>query len=561
MNRYLIISFLGLGVLPWFWLSSLDEKIGFGYYHLTRAAFFSPPPARPDSIKTEKEYLAALHAADEKIFQDEFEAEFLLLLDKPQTLEYDSLTTLDARKSYIENYWKAANPNPLLRENDWLLDVLKRRAYARENFPAPEPPYFDDRGKYYFKYGKPSFRYWEGASGGTYANETWSYENITRDLLVSFVNDGKVFRAVENPLAIFESGRFLNLELHPGLWAALVKSRAAVSPVYGRARAKIHELETARRHAATFPKSRKMLAMELKMPESIIYATYIQAKNEILKAQSECPPAAHEKINAIDKLNFSGDLAQFRGAEGVTRVEATLLLPLEKNIVKSISRSVADTLRLTCSGLVSNKKFDGIARDDAVIQYPVKLIVNEKVSHAVGRLTFSASPQEGDVTLQIKDERNGKIGFTRRPLKIRDFRGQNLMLSDIQFLTEVANANQRKILPVFTKVNTAVAPYPFEKIRPSIPLLCYFEIYNLKTSGVAEQYEIIYKIVSEKGGNQDVAVSVSSTRAVSSDTAQELIGIDLRKVSKGRHRLEITVTATNNRNITAGIQKEIQIDD
>jgi len=339
MNRYFTIGIMSLGIFPLFLAPPLDEKIGSSYFHLTRSALFALQQTRLDSIKTEKAYLAALRAADEKIFQNEFEAEFLLLLDKPQTLEYDSLSTLNGRKAYIENYWQAANPNPLLPENDWLLDVLKRRAYARENFPAPAPPYFDDRGKYYFKYGKPSFRYVD--NGGyqqnclnclryiTISNESWSYENVAHNFLAHFIKDGAVFRETDNLSSFLEMGKFHN----PELWSEIVKKRAAV------------------------------------------------------------------------------------------------------------------------------------------------------------------------------------------------------------------------------------APYPFEKIHPSNPLLCYFEIYNLKTAGVTAQYEIVYKIISAKGGNRDLAVSVSSTRAVSDDTAQELIGIDLRKVPKGEHHLEITVTALHDRNLTASVQKEIRIDD
>jgi hypothetical protein len=135
------------------------------------------------------------------------------------------------------------------------------------------------------------------------------------------------------------------------------------------------------------------------------------------------------------------------------------------------------------------------------------------------------------------------------------------MISDIQFLTEVTNANQRQILPFFTKLNTAVAPYPFEKIHQTIPLLCYFEIYNLKSAGVIDNYEVVYKVISEKSGDKNIAVSVSYTRPVADDTAPELIGIGLRQVPKGVHRLEITVTAMNDRNITSNIQKEIQIED
>jgi hypothetical protein len=54
---------------------------------------------------------------------------------------------------------------------------------------------------------------------------------------------------------------------------------------------------------------------------------------------------------------------------------------------------------------------------------------------------------------------------------------------------------------------------------------------------------------------------VSYTRPVTDDSAPELIGVDLRKVPKGAHRLEVTVTAMNVRRITASVQKEIVIAD
>ncbi|MGH7602332.1 MAG: hypothetical protein ACREOI_38690, partial [bacterium] len=182
-----------------------------------------------------------------------------------------------------------------------------------------------------------------------------------------------------------------------------------------------------------------------------------------------------------------------------------------------------------------------------------------KLPNAVGKLAVTTQSGESELTLQIKEVRQDKIGFSRQMLGVRDFRGDALMLSDIQFLTEVASINQRQILPAFTKLNTAVAPYPFEKIQKTIPLLCYFEIYNLKSAGITDNYEVVYKVISDKGGDKNIAVSVSFARPVTDDTAPELIGIDLRQVPKGAHRLEIMVTVMNDRKISASTQKEIMI--
>jgi GWxTD domain-containing protein len=528
---------------------------------LSQVTSFSSQERRLDSLKTEKQYLAALRAADETTFKNEFETEFLLLLNAQQRQAYDSLATLDSRKAYIENYWKASNPNPLLPENDWLVDILKRRAYARENFPAPEPPYFDDRGKYYLKYGKPRFRFEDAGDFYTYPNESWSYENVTHNFLVHFVKAGVVYREIDDLTLILIAGRRMAPEKRAANWSVLAIKRAAVSPVFGRATAKLHELATARLHAAAFPNSLTALTIEYAIPHTIQMQIADQAKLEVFKAREVAPAAAHDEINAINKLQFTRDLALFRGPQGATRLEISLLSPLHKNLLKKFSRDSADTLRLGYRCLLRDQHFEPVAEDGMMSEFQAKWAATAKLPNAVGKLAVTAQPGENELTLQIKNVRQDKIGFSRQLLGIRDFRGDALMLSDIQFLTEVANANQRQILPVFTKLNTAVAPYPFEKIKKTIPLLCYFEIYNLKSSGISDNYEVVYKVISKKGGDKSIAVSVSYTRPVTDDTAPELIGIDLRQVPKGAHRLEITVTATNNPNITSNIQKEIQIED
>jgi GWxTD domain-containing protein len=558
MRRHISILYsLSMGFASSF-LLLIDNGHGVEANKLTSSFLFLPEQSRLDSL-AEKQYFAALLAADEAVFKNEFELEFLLLLNEQQKQAYTSIVLLAGRKTYIEHYWKATNPNPLLPENDWLLDFLKRRAYARENFPYFKPPYFDDRGKYYLKYGKPSFRYEDSGNLNDLPNETWSYENVTHNFLVHFIKEGIIFRERTN-LKNFLSTTF-------------IKKRAAVSPVLGRALAKIHELETARLHAARFPNSRTLLAEEYYTPHVVSDRIVVQATLEILKARSEIPAAAHDEIKAINKLEFYNDLAQFRAPHGSTRMEIALLAPLKKNLIKNYSADSDDTLNVGYRCLLQNQWFDPAGKDSMAAQFPAKLAALENFSNAVGKMTIWASPQQGDLTLQIKDERNGKLGFSRQPITIRDFRGDSLMISDIQFLTEVANDNQKRLLPAIAKQNRMVAPYPFEKVRKSTPLLCYFEVYNLKSLN-EETYEVVYKIISVNRPEQnifkqvaqaltsdkDVAVSVSYTRPISDDAAEELIGIDLSRVAKGAYRLEITVTDTRTKTITAKAEKEIVID-
>ncbi len=73
------------------------------------------------------------------------------------------------------------------------------------------------------------------------------------------------------------------------------------------------------------------------------------------------------------------------------------------------------------------------------------------------------------------------------------------MVSDLQFFISVTNAIQRQVLPVMKKQNVMLVPYPFEKVKKSLPLYCYFEVYNLQTFGINNDYELTYKVYSTKG--------------------------------------------------------------
>jgi GWxTD domain-containing protein len=560
MNRHISICFWSWCVIYSFIFLSASEKATPVFYPFSHSTLFSFQYNRPDSIKTEKQYFTALRAADATTFKNEFAAEFLLLLDRQQILEFDSLVALEARKAFIENYWKASNPNPLLPENGWLAEVLRRHAYARENFPAPEPPYFDDRGKHYFKFGQPTSRYTDAGDLNIYPNESWAYENVTRNFLVHFVRLGKAFREIEDLTDILITNRRITPEARAAQWSALIAKRAAVSPVLGRAYAKLQELATAQAHAQTFSNSATALTVELAAPHTIQLQIAEGAQKEILQAHQAAPAAAHTEIKELNKLRFTFEVAQFRGPKGTTRLEIAVLPPFEKNLLKKFARDSADTLSLGYGALLRDRRYEAVAEDRMKLEFPAKLAAAAKFPNAVGALAMTAFSRANELTLQVKEGRQDKIGFSRQMIDVRDFSSRDLMVSDVQLLMEITNEDQRQILPVTAKLKTAAAPYPFEKIRRTIPLLCYFEIYNLKSSGVTDNYEIVYKVVSEKGGNKDVAVSVSSARAVSDDTAQELIGIDLSRVPKGEHRLEITVTAMNNRSITASIQKEITIE-
>ncbi|MFQ5639115.1 MAG: GWxTD domain-containing protein [bacterium] len=525
-------------------------------------------PRQQHVIKDEKGYLSALKTSDAATFAEEFETEFLLLLTERQKKDYGSLTSLKARKDHIENYWRAVNPNPILAENDILKEHIRRRTYVRQHFAAKEPPYFDDRGKYYIKYGEPVARYQDpgglkqltlvqfrddpNADYTVRNNESWSYENIARDFVVHFARIGQTFREIKSLTEIIISPRRRSKQAL--LWSDIVKKRAAISPALSRAAASVENIETSMRVSTSY-----LVKKEAVMPTERVFKIEKEHKREISEAIEKAPSSARQPIIALNELTLHYNLQQFRDKNDLTRVEITMLSPVEKNLLKSDSLATRKNINVQFRALLRDSYLTPVAEDGLNLTFPLKQAAEEGLEHVIGALRFFAPPRTFELTLQIKDEQSNKIGFSRQLLDVLDYSGDELMLSDIQFYTGITNENQKTILPVFIKQDMQVAPYPFLKVRKSLPLLCYFEIYNLQSAGVEDEYEVTYKLYSSNKSknlfesfakwvknSKDNSISFSYTQPVNSQNTQELIALDLSKVPEGDHyQFEILVTAKN----------------
>ncbi|MCI0699028.1 GWxTD domain-containing protein [candidate division KSB1 bacterium] len=521
-----------------------------------------------DSITTEKQYFVALAAADSLTFQYEFEAPFLCLLDKPQKEYYLRLSSFEDRKNFMRSYWKAANPNPLLPDNDWLLDFIRRFSYVKKNFASPEPPYFDDRGKYYLKYGKPQFRFEDAGSIEVFPNESWSYENVSHNFLVHFVRLGRRYHEVESLAKAIISMR---RSKKANVWAVLVTQRAAASPVFARVWGFLEEQKTAQIHAR-FTSRPGLLAAELQNPPERIFQFMREQEHETSRAKERAPVVAYDPIKAVNRLKFFHNVAQFREPNGYTRVEVVLLTPLRGNYRKKLDPLSSDTLDIEFGCMLRSLEFDSLFAARQQRKIPEKLAAATSLPHAVDQMALVCAPPQAELTLQVRDYQRESLGFQRQTLDIRDFSGHDLMISGIQFYTETNNADQRQFLPLIQKQGMALTPYPYLEVWKNLSLICYFEIYNLKTAGAINEYEITYKVLLGKsGGNvikkfsnwisgsKDVSVGLTHTRPVIDDMAKELIGIDLSHVPTGVHRLEISVTAANNRRLAASVQRELNV--
>ncbi len=270
------------------------------------------------------------------------------------------------------------------------------------------------------------------------------------------------------------------------------------------------------------------------------------------------PSTAYDPIEAVNKLQFMDRISQFRNDDGTTRLEIDILSPLKKNLVKKVKKSSKDTVRVAFSGMLRDGGFRELTRSEQQAELVVALAAQAKLPNAVGSLSLTAAPQKAELTLQVRSKNSNKLGFNRRLVDIRDFTGPDVMISDIRFLTTLESENQDRVLSSFKMEDLVVTSYPYERIQKSKPLVCYFEIYNLKASSGLQEYEMTYKLIKTKRvkGDSDTerllkddgqsAVSFSFRRDILDGVARELIGINLKKISKGAHWLEIEISDPRN---------------
>jgi len=438
----------------------------------------------------------------------------------------------EAKRMLFKKFWKQRDPDPSTPENERLMEHFRRVQFARSTFHFTAPPYYDDRGKTYIKYGPPDDRY-NSPVGALPAkdNESWTYESIEKGLVFDFVADGGYFRLVED-------------------------LTDAAGPGYNY-------------------DSRLVLAYQLYDQRSHLSRSY--ANLMVGFSQDRLNTFHNNRIEALEKHpgesyrhNFNAKVfpfliksAQFRDDSSKTRVEFYTSFPglvLEFNKVDNEYVSYADYF---IDILDTNFNSQVNMRE----RYSIKVakVVNMETRHFMLQNNFHLSTGAYEAVFVMNNVDQSVKGVKKTNIYVRDFNSRRLMLSDIQLsssITEELNPLNQSIV----KNNLAITPYPFSRVMKSKPIHLYFEIYNLEMNEEDKtNYEVVYivktikaernlwqktiggipRLFSGKGKN---IISTNVQREGDSDTAFEYISFDLSNLDRGLIELKVKITDLNNQN-------------
>ncbi len=534
---------------------------------------------------------------------DEFEKEFLLLLDRREKQYYAALP-LPERRTYITRYWRLRDPDPFTPGNARLEEHLRRRDHARENFGMAKPPYFDDRGQIYLRYGRPKIRYvdpgsamhvntelmiflpdiqtanqrspadsgsfeqgvdlgWVLNTGKTLTsllapgrvsvleNESWNYEHIAPDLVFNFVREGGRFRLVTDLRQAVTGGRMRDRTLQT---AALYLQRQNLSPVYFNL---ARDLEEVGNQIRDWPGeshlSRLDNTLQLALDRSI---------RTIKESIRKSPAEAFIRQVAEPELPFFADLAQFRGEQNQTRIAISI------GVGPDAASATVDSggyhpAAVIYSYILSDLNGEPVYSAEKKKTVPMTAAGTASVLGSVGVMEFDCRPDQYLMFLRAADANGPRRSMGKLPLVVRDFSGDHLMLSDVQFYMPISAAEPRT-----GAADVKLIPYPIATVLKSTPLTIYFEIYNLLKIGLNNEYRIDYNVTEVPTGknilraitkpfrkSDDVSITLSELRTVTLPTSRESLTLDFGRLRPGVYNLEVTVSALQDSSMVAGAAK------
>lgn len=447
----------------------------------------------------------------------------------PFELNQIEVASYNLKKILLKKFWKQRDPDPSTPENERLMEHFRRVEFARENFRFTAPPYYDDRGKIYIKYGTPDERY-NSPVGNLPAkdNESWTYESIQKGLVFDFVSDAGYFHQVEDLTEAANAG--YNYESRLNIAGQLYDDRSHLSQAYAN---------------LAFGFSRDRLN---------------NYRNERIEALEKYPGEMYRYNYQAKIFPFLTKSAQFRGDSNKTKIEFYTAFPgmvLEFNKVDTHYVNYIDFFIDIYDTNFNSKK-------NLRERYSIVLDTLEDLEtrHFLLQNNFQLGTGSYETAFVINNVDNSLKGVQKKNLYIKDFSGESLMLSDIQLSSKISE-NVNKVNPTIVKNDLSILPYPFSRALKSKPIHLYFEIYNLtQDTENKTNYEVsyIFKTIRVQrnfwqrtigsiprllSNSKEKIITTSVQREGKEETAFEYISFDLKNLESGLTELTIKVTDQN----------------
>ncbi len=461
---------------------------------------------------------------------EEIYAEVAILMDEEDKDEYDSIPT-ENRGIFIRNLWNSKDPTPTTDLNERLIEHFRRIRFAHENFPDIIPPYYDDRGKVYVKYGKPDAKYISPQySQDTRANESWSYEKSVRSgLTFDFVKSGPSFREVQDLTDAAPTGA--GMESRMAIARRLYFDRADLTDAYGQ------------------------FAMERGTLDQSTMARFHSERHE---ARDKAPVETYEHVREEAPLDFVYNIAQFRQPNGESRLE--LYTGISNNQLTYTDQGTGNLLTtLEYMVVIQDSVYAQVEKRNRQFTLQAKSQDEIRNTLFLHQEDFIVPSGTHYLAILVKNHQRNALGEYRNSFVSRDFMGRSLLMSDVQLASDIQTVDKTG---KFIKNGLKITPYPYTVVKKNRPVFLYFELYNLKfnTEGRTD-YLVTHSVEMLEyrkgflsrvfGTKKQMGISTSYRQSGTVIDPREYISIDMGSLPIGLARMTVNIEDQNSGETTS----------
>ena len=471
-------------------------------------------------------YIKGLDSEEQEVYAD------LVHVAPPDVLDAWQSAEGTARDKVWQDFWNARDPNPATVENERLVEHYKRVMYARLHFSDAQFPY-DRRGEIYVRYGEPDdrrrflFRSYEdprdfyqpigNPSVDTIREKNWQFGyrlKVDRGQVSVQLEQDSKHRVGFGTASLLTVSKLnadnadlkgkkqdeINYETMIIQRREMGTSYRSESWVYVAHDMELFFVDQMGGGRFDYPLRTLMISAE---PDNSTAFNAIQKEElhhprRIAERLIERSPEEYAHDFGGEVLDYAYDANTFRGEGNKTEVELSYSIPVwqfgdvsDGHGAETFLNNQA-TLRDSVYKPVLNKKsrFGPIER-------PKRKISSEQARVSAYTLAVDVEAPAGRFTaaVEMRDEASQRIGVYKKPVIIPDYRGRDLMISDLKLSTGITPTDQTG---PFVRKGLNIVPHPLRAYGRGQLVYVYYEVYNLnKDEGGRTHYRTHYEINPE----------------------------------------------------------------
>jgi len=486
------------------------------------------PDEKPRKVKQElkKAYVQWIDDVDPILTQAERDA-------------WKKLATDDEREKFIEDFWRARDPDPDTEENEFKTEYFERVAYANEHFSSGKPGRLTDRGRIYIKFGKPDDveshpaggayerpSYEGGGSTSTYPFEKWFYRyipNVRSGVELEFVDPtgSGEYRLARNPN---EKDALINI---PGAGATF---------------AELAGLETREQRLSGLGSFG--LANYRRAQDSPFEVMNLQAdlERDLPFSRNYLSTTTDTPVVNDNPLNFETQINYFRQSDN--RVLAALVVQADNDQLSFTDSGGLQTARMNVFGrviTVANRSV-GKFEDSVVTTATAEELTSAQKRKSVYARAFVLEPGRYRVDVMLRDVQSGAMGVQHVAFVVPEFPADRLSASSVILAAKLENMERGAAVGPFVIGTTKVIPNLSAAYHPGEPVGIYLQVYNAGIDQTTLKPAADAEYVLLKDGKA-LSKQVEDWRQIN-DAGQRLTLtrlIDTRTLAPGEYHIQINI--------------------